>query len=92
MSAWYSAAKSSAQVIVALVPPALYCDCRRVWVIRAVRLISGDVTAVGTRMLTCTMSPGLAPAQNCQASHDEAFAALAAALTVISCTRLAGLA
>lgn len=77
--------------MVALVPSWLYCAPRVVWLILAITEISGDVAAVGSRTFTCTMSPTLAPAQNCQASADDAFAALAAALTVTDCTRFAGL-
>ena len=50
--------------MVADVPSCENCDERCVWVIRATRLISGEVLAVGTRTLTCTMSPADAPAQN----------------------------
>lgn len=88
----YSGAKSSTQAIVADVPSCENCPARLVWVIRATREISGDGVAVGIRTLTCTMSPFDAPAQNCQARDDDAFAAFAAALTVIACTRFFGLA
>ena len=87
----YSGAKSSTQASVADVPSWLNCPARLVWVILAAMLISGDTEAVGIRTLTCTMSPTLAPAQNCQASDDDAFAAFAAALTVTDWMRFSGL-
>lgn len=72
-------------MIVALVPSWLNRLLRSVWVILAVSEISGDVAAVGTRMLTCTMSPGDAPAQNGQAAGCRA------ASTVTAGTRFCGL-
>ena len=48
-------------MIVAAVVSWLNWDERSVWVMRA---ISEEAVAVGSRTLTCTMSPALAPAQN----------------------------
>jgi hypothetical protein len=73
-------------VIVAAVADWLNWDDRSVWVMRAMRLISGDVAAVGSRTLTCTMSPTDAPAQNGHAAGCDA------ALTVTDCTRFCGFA
>lgn len=80
-----SGAKSSMQVIVADVLSCENCDDRAVWVMRAASEISGDTGAVGTLTLTCTMSPGAAPAQNGHA------AGWAAASTVTACTLFWGL-
>lgn len=82
----YSGAKSRTHAIVALVPSWLNWLDRAVWVIRAVRLISGEADAVGRRRFTCTMSPAAAPAQNGHASGWDA------ALTVTDWTRFCGLA
>jgi hypothetical protein len=81
----YSGAKSSVAVIFASVVAWLNCELRSVWVMRAVRLISGDVAAVGSRTFTVTMSPTDAAAQNGHAAGCRA------ASTVTACTRFAGL-
>lgn len=86
MRAWYSGAKSRVAAIVAEVPSWLNWLDRAVWVMRAVRLISGDTDAVGRRRVTDTMSPTAAPAQNGHASGWEA------ALTVTDWTRFCGFA
>lgn len=76
--------------MVAEVPSWLNWRARLVWVIRAVRLISGDVAAVARRTLTVTMSPAAAPAQNSHAVPGVVLASFAEASTVMDWTRFRG--